>query len=446
MPNPLVVTNAQIANEDQLLNGDVMVRNGRIDKIGSQLPVPENAVVIDAEGRFLLPGMIDDQVHFREPGLTHKGDLASESKAAVAGGITSFMEMPNTQPQTVSLDELERKFERAQGRCAANYSFYLGATNDNLEQIKALDPNQACGIKVFMGSSTGNMLVDNINVLNDIFANAPGIITTHCESSPLIAAELQRAKRRYGGKIPLQAHPEIRSREACIASSELAISLARRHRSQLHILHISTAEETELLDSGPLRDKHITGEVCVHFLHFSDRDYAKLGNRIKCNPAIKRERDRQALIDALADGRLDIIATDHAPHTWEEKQSDDYLSAPAGLPLVQHALVGALELVSQQRLTLAQVVRNTAHNVADRFQVRDRGYIREGYWADLVLLERGNRQPVSRDEVLYRCGWSPFEGYRFDWRVDTTLVNGRIVYRNGELQKLNAGCRLAFDR
>ncbi|HWU69865.1 MAG TPA: dihydroorotase, partial [Pseudoxanthomonas sp.] len=403
-----------------------------------------------AAGRWLLPGMIDDQVHFREPGLTHKGDIASESAAAVAGGLTSFMDMPNTNPPTLDSAALEAKYALAKGRAWGNYGFYHGASNDNLEAIRALDPKAAPGIKVFMGASTGNMLVDNPETLDAIFREAPTPIITHCEDTPTIDANLAAFQAKYGDALTAEMHPDIRSREACIKSTRLAISLARKHGTRLHVLHISTADELALFDPGPLfqadgRRKRITAETCIHFLRFDRGDYARLGNFIKCNPAIKDASDREALIKALAEGgTIDVLATDHAPHTLEEKMKP-YAQAPSGLPLVQYALVAALELVHEGKLSRAQVVKKFAHAPAQLFDVSQRGFLREGYWADLVLVE-DEPFTVRREDVLSKCGWSPFEGTTFRSRVAATWVNGRMVWNGEQLLGTPNGQRLEFDR
>lgn len=442
----ILIKNAQLVNEGTINPGDLLVRKGRIERIDSNISPAHPCQVIDAEGQYLLPGMIDDQVHFREPGLTHKGNIESESRAAVAGGITSYMEMPNTNPTTTTLEALADKYTLAASSSAANYAFYLGASNDNLDQIQRLDPNQACGIKIFMGASTGNMLVDNEETLAGIFRDAPTVITTHCESTPIITENLNQAIARYGKDIPLSEHPNIRSEEACFQSSQLAVSLAREHDAQLHILHISTARELSLFEPGPIEGKQITGEACIHFLHFSSEDYAALGNRIKCNPAIKTKADRMGLLKGLQEGRLDILATDHAPHTAEEKANPSYLKSPAGLPLVQDALLAIFELYHDQVLTLPQVVEKTAHNVAQRFTVKDRGYLREGYWADLVLVNCEQETAVTKERVLSRCGWSPFEGRHFRSCIEATLVNGQIAFMDGQLGELNAARAIEFQR
>ncbi len=447
MSKSLLITNAQIVNEGTQFVSDVLIQNGRIEKIARQIASPDSSTtIIDAAGKWLLPGMIDDQVHFREPGLTSKGDIHSESRAAVAGGITSFMEMPNTDPLTVTSERLEEKFVIAKDSSLANYSFYLGATNNNLDEICKLDPNSACGIKIFMGASTGNMLVDNRQSLDDIFANAPVIVATHCEDNPTIAHNMELAMARWGRDIPLQQHPLIRSREACIKSTALATRLAQKHGTQLHILHISTLEEANAFSDLPMAEKNITAEACVHFLHFDESDYSHLGNLIKCNPALKTSADRQAIIAALRDGRIDVIATDHAPHTLAEKQDGDYFTAPAGLPLVQWAMPAALELIPGESFTIEQIVELTSHKVAQRFEVKERGYIRENYWADLILVESGNFPAIEREQVLSRCGWSPFEGKSFQHRITCTIVNGEIVWDGKQIIEHHAGQRLQFDR
>ncbi|MEO1203097.1 MAG: dihydroorotase, partial [Pseudomonadota bacterium] len=398
--------------------------------------------VVDAAGRYLLPGMIDDQVHFREPGLTHKGDIASESAAAVAGGITSYMEMPNVRPATTTREALAAKYELAAGRSYANHAFYFGATNDNIEEIRALTPDDACGIKVFMGASTGNMLVDDRDALNAIFAEAPVLVVTHCEDTPTIQANEARARERHGEAVPMREHGEIRSAEACLASSTLAVGLARQHDARLHVLHLTTAVEMALFSTKPRADKRITAEVCVHHLWFDDSRYDELGTRIKCNPAIKTAADREALHQALADGRIDIIATDHAPHTAAEKADPSYFKAPAGLPLVQHALVMLLEFVHDGRYPIEFVVDRSAHAPADVFGVRERGYLREGYFADLVLVDMAAPWTVSAANVLYKCGWSPFEGTTFRSCIVETFVNGRSMWRGGAVAGTPAGQRL----
>ncbi len=440
MPRQRII-NARIVNEGTVFEGEVLIDSGRIIAVGST-PHPATDV-FDAKGGWLLPGMIDDQVHFREPGLTHKGTIATESAAAVAGGITSYMEMPNCDPPTIDQAALNDKHRRAARDSAANYAFYLGATNDNLEAIKSIDPTSTCGVKVFMGASTGNMLVDDPAALEGIFAATPLVIATHCEDTPTILANEARARERYGDEIPFEEHANIRSAEACYQSSSLAVQLAKRHGSQLHVLHLTTAREMELFSSGDLASKHITAEACVHHLYFDADWYAAKGADIKCNPSIKQPSDRKALLAAVGDGRIDIIATDHAPHTREEK-ARPYASAPAGLPLAQHALVCLFEQVAAGTLTVDTIVAKTAHAPARRFSVKERGFIREGYHADLVLIEE---RPIAGDaDLLSKCGWSPFAGIEFRHRVRATWVNGHLLYNNGQLLDAPVGRPLEFTR
>ncbi len=443
--NALLITNARLVNDSRILDADVLVRGERIEKVASGIAAPTNAEVIDANGRFLIPGMIDDQVHFREPGLTHKADLATESAAAAAGGVTSFMDMPNVDPQTTTRQILADKYRRAAGRCAANYGFYLGATNTNIDEIKALRPGEACGIKAFMGASTGNMLVDDPDALRKLFSYAPIIVVTHCEDSPMIRENEARARARYGDDVPMAEHPLIRSADACLKSSKLATELAHRYDALLHVLHLTTAREMALFSSAHRSEKRITAEVCVHHLWFDETDYAELGTQIKCNPAIKRSEDRDALLSAVRDGRIDIIATDHAPHTLDEKRQS-YFKAPAGLPLVQHVLLALFDLVAAGSLTVEVAVDRTSHAPADVFGVVDRGYVREGYFADLVIVDPARPLTVTRDNLLYKCGWSPFEGHRFSASVDATIINGQVVFRGGRLLRRDAGQRLEFNR
>ncbi|WP_369933164.1 dihydroorotase [Xanthomonas tesorieronis] len=444
MSSSTLIVNARLVNEGQETQGDLRIADGRIAAIGAQLAARDGETVVDAAGRWLLPGMIDDQVHFREPGLTHKGDIASESAAAVAGGLTSFMDMPNTNPPTLDAAALQAKYDAAHGRAWGNYGFYLGASNDNLAAIQTLDPKTAPGIKVFMGASTGNMLVDNPQTLDAIFRDAPTPIITHCEDTPTIDATLAAFKEKYGDALTPDMHPDIRSREACLKSSQLAVSLAKKHGTRLHVLHISTADELALFAPGPIQGKRITAETCIHFLRFDRADYATLGNLIKCNPAIKDASDREALIRALAEDVIDVLATDHAPHTWEEK-SKPYAQAPSGLPLVQYALVAALELVHEGRLSVAQVVHKFAHAPALLFDVHQRGFLREGYHADLVLID-DTAFTVRREDILSKCGWSPFEGRSFRSRIAATWVNGELAWDGTRLVGSPNGQRLAFDR
>jgi dihydroorotase len=444
MPD-ILITNATLVNEDLIQEADVYIKNGRIEQIGADLSHISAATIIDAAGKILIPGMIDDQVHFREPGLTHKGDITSESRAAVAGGITSYMEMPNCNPPTITPEALADKSTIAAEKSLANHAFYFGASNDNIEHIKALDPRSACGVKVFMGASTGNMLVDNPETLEQIFRHSPVLIATHCENTPMIQANEAAYIKQYGENVPVECHPKIRSVEACFASSSLAVSLAKQYGSQLHVLHLTTQKELELFTDEPLANKRITAEACVHHLFFNDSDYAEKGNLIKCNPAIKSKTDQVALIQAVIDNKIDIIATDHAPHTWEEKQQA-YLKAPAGLPLVQYALPSLLEKYHRGTFSLELIVNKVCHAPANRFQIDERGFIREGYWADLTLIDLNHPKVVDREDIYSKCGWSPFEDYCFRSRIDMTFVNGNIVYQNGEISDAFRGMALNFNR
>jgi dihydroorotase len=440
-----VIKNARLVSDGRVQEGDLRIREGRIDAIAGELPTPPGVRELDAGGGYLLPGMIDDQVHFREPGFEHKATIATESRAALAGGITSYLEMPNCNPQTVTAQALADKHARAASRSLANYGFYFGATNDNLEAIKAIDTRLACGIKVFMGASTGNMLVDDPSTLDGIFASTPLVIATHCEDTPTIKANEAAAQARWGDDIPWQEHPHIRSAEACYKSSALAVELARRHDARLHILHLTTERELALLEPGSAPGKRITAEACVHHLFFNDTWYAAKGALIKCNPAIKSAADQQALLGAVVDGRIDVIATDHAPHTLEEK-SRRYMQAPAGLPLVQHALLTLFEHVHAGRLTVEQVVEKTAHAPARIFQIAERGHLREGYWADLTLIDPDTHTEVDATPVYSKCGWTPFAGFVFRARVRATFVNGRIAYRDGEFLTNEPAIALTFRR
>jgi len=440
-----LIKNAELVNEGRRFHADLRVKDGRIEAIAGDLDARPGEQVVDAAGLWLLPGMIDDQVHFREPGLTHKADTWHESRACAAGGITSFMEMPNTRPPALDRDTLEAKYARAAETSAVNYAYYMGASNDNLEAIKALDPLAAPGVKVFMGASTGNMLVDDPDTLDGIFREAPTPIITHCEDTPMIDANLVAAHAKYGEEIPAREHPLIRSREACIKSTRLAIALARKHGTRLHVLHISTADELALFEPGPLAGKKITAETCVHFLHFCDEDYEKLGFLIKCNPAIKTAADREAITRALAERRIDVLATDHAPHLLEEK-AQPYDKAPSGLPLVQFALQAALQRVREGKLALERVVEAVCHAPATLFDVKERGFLREGYAADLVLVDPNRPHTVRREEVLSKCGWSPFEGYTFAHSIAATFVNGRRVWDGARIDEDVRGQRLSFNR
>jgi len=441
----LLIANARLVNEGEIRDADVLVVGQRIEKIASRIAAPQGATIIDASGKFLLPGMIDDQVHFREPGLTSKGDIASESAAAVAGGITSFMDMPNVNPQTTNRQALADKYALAEGRAAANFGFYLGATNSNIEEIRALEIGEACGIKVFMGASTGDMLVDDPTALERIFRDAPVMVVTHCEHSPTIWDNEAKARAKWGENVPVSEHPRIRSAKACLASSSMAVDLARRYDALLHVLHLTTAVEMGLFSRAPRGEKRITAEVCVHHLWFDESDYDHLGTRIKCNPAIKTAADREGLVAAVKDGRIDIIATDHAPHTAGEKRRS-YFKAPAGLPLVQHALLVLFDLAACGEISHEIIVERACHAPADLFGVRERGYVREGWYADLVIVDAGRPFQVSKSNLLYKCRWSPFEGHSFASTIDTTIVNGRVAYRQGRVTESAAGKRLVFGR
>ncbi|MXY14267.1 MAG: dihydroorotase [Proteobacteria bacterium] len=425
---------------------DVLVSDKRITHIDADLQHKPAKRVIDAGGKFLIPGMIDDQVHFREPGLTHKAEIATESRAAIAGGITSFMDMPNVSPPTLTVDMLRDKYRIGAKRARANYAFYMGTSNDNLEEIKRLPKDLACGIKVFMGASTGNLLVDRDEALEGIFEFAPVPVITHCEDTPMINENLRKFQREYGDDIPVEYHPVIRSEEACYKSSVKAVGLAKKHGTQLHVLHLSTARELELFTKGEIQGKPITAEVCVHHLFFSAEDYATRGALIKCNPAIKTARDREGLLKAVMEDRIDIIATDHAPHLLEEKRGN-YLESPAGLPLVQHALLSLMEHYHDGVLSLEKIVEKTSHNVARRFSVVERGFIEEGYRADLVLIDASRPCTVTDDSILYKCGWSPFADYTFRSTIDTTILNGQVVFEEGRVSEAPfLGEALAFDR
>jgi dihydroorotase len=442
----IVIRNARIVNEGRIIEGDVLIKNGRIEKVGGTIEVTGNAREIDAKGCYLLPGAIDDQVHFREPGLTHKGEIYTEAKAAVAGGITSYMEMPNTVPQATTQALLEEKYQRAAVCSLANYSFFMGTTNHNLEEVLRTDPKNVCGIKIFMGSSTGDMLVDNESVLESVFSQAPVLIATHCEDESTIKANLEAARATYGELVPPSQHPVIRSAEACYLSSSFAVQLAKKHGTRLHVLHISTARETFLFQNDiPLEQKKITSEACIHHLWFTDHDYLSKGNLIKWNPAVKSAADREEIRKAVLDNRIDVIATDHAPHTKEEKAAP-YFKAPSGGPLVQHALVAMLDFVHEGWISIERVVEKMAHAPAVLFQIADRGFIREGYMADMVLVDLNQEWSVSPANILYKCGWSPFEGHTFKSKVLKTFVNGELVYDDGVFNESVFGQRLKFNR
>ena len=438
----ILIKNATIINDGINWVGDVLIEGEYISQIGQGLS-GENAKIIPADGLLLMPGVIDDQVHFREPGLTHKADIATESMAALAGGITSFMEMPNVIPQTTTIKHLEEKMTIGAAKSVVNYSFFLGATNNNLDELRHINPETTCGVKIFMGSSTGDMLVDDDNILDNIFSQVPALIATHCEYEPRVKERYADALKQFGDNIPPEMHPFIRDEEACYRSSSHAIELAKKHNTRLHVLHITTAAETNLFTNQiPLKQKHITSEVCVHHLHFTSNDYAKLGNQIKCNPAIKAPTNRDALWKALLDDRLDIVATDHAPHTWEEKQNL-YPKSPSGLPLVQHALPLMLEYVRKGVISYEKVVEKMCHAPADCFKIKDRGYIREGYKADLVLVDPNDKWTVKKENLLYKCGWSPMEGNTFNHTIHTVFVNGCISWNHGFTNQTKAQ-RLSF--
>ena len=452
MNQPVIIKKAHVVNEGNIFISDVLIENGKIKSIGRNINI-NNAKVITSEGKYLMPGIIDDQVHFREPGLTHKADIYTESKAAVAGGVTSFMEMPNTIPNTLTQKLLEEKYLIASEKSLANYSFYMGASNDNLEEVLKTNPRNVCGIKIFMGSSTGNMLVDNSEILEAIFSQCKMLIAVHCEDEATIRANIDDFKKKYGEDIPIEFHPLIRSEEACYRSSSFAVKLAKKHNTRLHILHVSTEKELELFDNNlSLKEKRITSEACVHHLWFSDEDYKTKGNFIKWNPAVKTKKDRNAILEGVLNNKIDVIATDHAPHTLEEKQNT-YFKAPSGGPLVQHSLIAMLELHHQGKISIEKIVEKMCHSPADLFHVEKRGYIREGYWADLVLVDLNISWKVDRSNILYKCGWSPFEGEIFRSKITHTFVNGNLVYENrlsnnnkiGKFTEQVKGMRLLFD-
>ncbi|WP_242084106.1 dihydroorotase [Aestuariivivens sediminis] len=442
-----LIKNARIANEGTIFKGDLLIKGEYIEQIDESISAKSSdVVVIDAEAKLLMPGVIDDQVHFRQPGLTHKADIASESKAAIAGGITSFIEMPNTKPQTTTVENLEEKFEIASKTSFANYSFMFGGTNNNLDEILKVDTKTVAGLKLFLGSSTGNMLVDDPEVLEKIFKSTNMIISVHCEDETTIKQNLKKDIEKYGDDIPIGRHPIIRSEEACYISSSKAIELAKKTGARLHVFHLSTGKETQLFTNKiPLKDKKITSEVCVHHLWFSDEDYEKKGTLIKWNPAIKTKTDRKKLLEALLNDRIDVIATDHAPHTLKEKQNN-YTEAPSGGPLVQHALPAILEMYHQDKISIEKIVEKMCHNPAILFQIEKRGFIKEGYFADLVLIDLNNPWTVKKDNILYKCGWSPFEGTTFKSRITHTFLNGTLVYNNFKFFNTSAAKRLTFNR
>jgi len=441
----ILIRNARLVNRGKIREADIMIRKGRIERIDAVISSPAD-LELDAGGHYVIPGIIDDQVHFREPGLTHKATIATESRAAVAGGVTSFMEMPNVQPPSVTQELLEAKYQIGAAASLANYSFYMGATNDNFEAVVQTDPARVCGIKVFMGSSTGNMLVDNISALERIFAEAPTLVATHCEDEGTVRHNLERYKSKYGDQLNASFHPKIRNVEACLLSSSRAVALAKRFNTRLHILHISTRDELALFDNSiPLDQKLITSEVCVHHLRFHSGDYKRYGNLIKCNPAIKSRLHRDALLPALLDDRLDVVATDHAPHTWEEK-TQPYLQAPSGIPLVQHSLNVMLEFYHAGKISLEKIVEKMCHAPAVAFRVKERGFLDEGYRADLSIVDVNHRWAITDDSLYYKCGWSPFTGHYFRGKVLTTLVNGHLAWHEGRLNQDKMGERLLFDR
>lgn len=451
----ILIVNALVVNENKIQQCDVLIADGHISKIGADLQHIAADRIIDANGLHLIPGIIDDQVHFREPGLTHKANIYTESRAAVAGGVTSFMEMPNTVPNTLSQSLLADKYQIGKETSLANYSFFMGASNDNYDEVMRTNPSEVCGIKIFMGSSTGNMLVDAPEVLEKIFANAPCIIATHCEDEPTVKRRMEFYKEKYGENVPYNIHALIRNEEACLTSSTFAVSLAHKHNTRLHILHISTGEEVFLFEVGERKDgqilspdktpKLITSEACVHHLWFDAEDYHTLGNNIKCNPAIKAPHHKAAILQAILEDRIDVIATDHAPHTMDEK-AQPYWQSPSGLPLVQHSLNVMLELSKQGKIPLEKVIEKMTHSVADCFQIKDRGYIREGYHADLVLVDIHGETVVDKSNLYSKCGWSPFEGTQFGSRVTHTFVSGHLVYENGSFDESVKGKRLLFNR
>jgi dihydroorotase len=441
----ILIKNAQIVNEGTIITGDVLVKNQRIEKIAPSIDAAAD-IVIDATGKHLLPGIIDDQVHFREPGLTHKSNLYTEPRAAVAGGVTTFMEMPNTKPAALTQKLLQDKYDIAAEKSLANYSFFMGASNENIEEVLKTDPKTVCGLKIFMGSSTGNMLVDDRTTLDNLFSKVPMLIATHCEDEATIRGNEVIYKEKYGEDIPISCHPEIRNVEGCYKSSSLAIELAKKHNTRLHILHISTKEEIALFRNDiPLEEKRITAEVCVHHLYFNASQYDKFGTQIKCNPAVKGAEHQEALFEALLDDHFDIIATDHAPHTWEEKQNS-YFKAPSGVPLIQHTLNMMLEFYHKGKISLEKMVHKMSHAPAICFEVAERGYIREGYFADLVLVDLNEEWEVSKDNLHYKCNWSPFEGHTFRGKIQNTIVSGHLAYSDGVFDESQKGMRITFDR
>ena len=441
----ILIKNGKLVNEGKIEEKDILIVNDKIEQIGVNL-FHSSAKVIDAKGNYVLPGAIDDQVHFREPGLTHKGNLFTESRAAVAGGITSFMEMPNTVPNALTQELLEDKYQIAAKSSLANYSFFMGASNDNIEEVLKTNPKTVCGVKVFMGSSTGNMLVDNETTLTNIFSQCKMLIATHCEDEATVRKNLAEYKEKYGDDIPMEFHPIIRSEEACYLSSSLAVSLAKKYNTRLHVLHISTAKELSLFSNDkPLAEKRITAEACIHHMWFDDSQYKTKGARIKWNPAVKKASDRDAILQAVNDNVIDVIATDHAPHTLEEKDGV-YTKAASGGPLVQHALLALFELYKQGKIELTHIVQKFSHDLATCFQIEKRGYLREGYFADIVIANLDKKQTVTKESLLYKCGWSPFEGEEFGSTIETTIVSGNVVWNKGKLIEGTNGQRLSFNR
>lgn len=445
MAGTYIFKNARIINRGLTTYGDILVKDGMIEKVGGILD-RTGAKEIIAEGKWLMPGIIDDQVHFREPGLTQKANIFTESRAAVAGGTTSFMEMPNTKPAALTQELLEDKYRIGAATALANYSFFMGAGNDNLEEVLRTDPKTVCGVKVFMGSSTGNMLVDDETTLDGLFSKVPMLIATHCEDEATIRANMEEYRKKYGEDVPIEAHPLIRNVEGCYRSSSMAVALAKEHNTRLHILHISTAKELDLFRNDiPLADKRITSEVCVHHLYFNSDQYATLGTQIKCNPAVKDAHNQEALFPALLDDRLDIIATDHAPHTWDEKQGK-YFQAPSGVPLVQHSLNVMLEFHQRDLISPERIVEKMCHAPAICFEIDRRGYLDEGYWADMVLVDPEKKWTVDKSNIHYKCGWSPFEGHTFKGQVEATMVSGHLAYRDGQFDEGKMGERMLFNR
>ncbi len=445
MSNSILIKEVQVVNEGKISTNDIYIKNGRIEKIAPNIDIKADREIA-GNGKHCMPGVIDDQVHFREPGLTHKSDLYTEPRAAVAGGTTSFMEMPNTVPNTLTQELLEDKYQIAAKKSLANYSFFMGASNDNVEEVLKTNEKNVCGVKIFMGSSTGNMLVDNRTTLENLFSKVPLLIATHCEDESTIRANNAAFKEKYGDSATAEMHPIIRNVEGCYLSSSMAVELAKKHNTRLHVLHISTAKELDLFRNDiPLAEKRITAEVCVHHLHFNSKDYAKLGNQIKCNPAIKDRKHQKALFPALLDNRLDIIATDHAPHTWEEK-SKHYFQAPGGVPTVQHSLNMMLGFYHKGMISLERIVEKMCHAPAICFKVKERGYVREGYWADLVLVDVDKKWKVTKKNIHYKCGWSPFENKFLKGKISHTIVSGHLAYENGQFNEDKKGERLLFDK